>query len=103
MKFIPLASLNELLTHKLISAKTEGYRILIALAEDTVYAIDDIQTQEETSLSEGSIQGDCVKCRKSGSLFRLTTGEALDGHAESPLATYDVKIEGDDILVCLPA
>ena len=103
MNYIPLASLNELLARKLISVKSEGYRILIALAEDTIYALDDIQTQEETSLSDGSIHDDCVKCPKSGSLFRLSTGEALHDHAESPLATYDVKIEGDDILVCLPA
>jgi nitrite reductase/ring-hydroxylating ferredoxin subunit len=92
-----------LLTRKLISVKTEGYKVLIALAEDMVYAVDDIRTHEETSLSEGSIHGDCVKCPKSGNLFRLSTGEALNGHAEEPLATYDVKIEGDDILVCLPA
>ena len=103
MNFIHLASLNDLLSRKLISAKSESYRILIALIEDTVYAVDDIRTDEETSLSEGSIHGDCVKCPKSGNLFRLSTGEALDGHAEAPLATYDVKIEGDDILVCLPA
>jgi len=103
VNFIHLASLNDLLTRKLISAKSESYRILIALIEDTVYAVDDIRTHEETSLSEGSIHEDCVKCPKSGNLFRLSTGEALDGHAEAPLATYDVKIEGDDILVCLPA
>jgi nitrite reductase/ring-hydroxylating ferredoxin subunit len=102
VNFIHLASLNDLLTRKLISVKSEGYRILVALVEDTVYAIDDIRSHGETSLSEGSINGDCVKCPKSGSLFRLSTGEALDGHAEAPLATYDVKIEGDDILVCLP-
>ena len=102
MNFIHLASFNDLLSRKLISVKTESYRILIALVEDTIYAIDDIRTHGETSLSQGSIHGDCVKCPKSGSLFRLSTGESLDGHPEQP-ATYDVKIEGDDILVCLPA
>ena len=103
MNFIPLASLNDLLTRKLISVKSEGYRILIALVEDTVYAIDDIRAHENTSLSEGLLHEDCVKCPKSGNLFRLSTGESLDGNAEAPLTTYDVKIEGDDILVCLPA
>ena len=103
MNYIPLASLNNLLARKLISVKSEGYRILIALVDDTIYALDDIQTHEEASLSEGSIHGDCVKCPKSGSLFSLSTGESLDDHADASLATYDVKIEGDDILVCLPA
>ena len=103
MNFIPLASLNDLLSRKLISAKSESYKVLIALIEDTVYAIDDILTHEEIPLSEGPLHGDFVKCPKSGNLFRLSTGESLDDHAEAPLTTYDVKIEGDDILVCLPA
>ena len=103
MNFIPLASLNDLLSRKLSTVKSESYKILIALVEDTVYAIDDILTHEDTSLSEGTIHEDCVKCPKSGSLFRLSTGEALDDHPAAPLATYDVRIEGDDILVCLPS
>lgn len=103
MKFIHLASLNDLLTRKLISAKSGSYKILIALAEDKVYAVDDTCTHEDASLSKGSIHGDCVKCPLHGSRFRLATGEALDDPAEIPLNTYDVKIEGDDILVCLPA
>ena len=103
MNFIPLASLNDLLSRKLISAKSESYKVIITLIEDTVYAIDDILTHEEIPLSEGSVHEDFVKCPKSGSLFRLSTGESLDDHAEAPLTTYDVKIEGDDILVCLPA
>jgi len=102
LQFIHLASLNDLQTRKLICAKTDGYRILIALAEDKVYAVDDMCTHEDASLSKGSLHADCVKCPLHGSRFSLATGEALDEPAEEALNTYEVKIDGDNILVGLP-
>ena len=103
MQFIHLASLQDLHTRKLICVKTGGYKILIALAEEKVYAVDDMCTHEDASLSKGSLHGDCVKCPLHGSRFKLNNGEALDDPAEEPLNTYDVKIEGDDILVAIPS
>lgn len=102
MQFIHLASLKDLQTRKLICAKTKAYRILIALAENQVYAVDDMCTHEDASLSKGSLHGDCVKCPLHGSRFRLASGQALDEPAEEALNTYEVKIEGDNILVGLP-
>ena len=102
MHFVHLASLKDLQTRKLICVKTDTYRILLALAEGKVYAVDDMCTHEDASLSKGSLHGDCVKCPLHGSRFRLTSGEALDEPAEEALNTYDVKIEGDNILVGIP-
>jgi 3-phenylpropionate/trans-cinnamate dioxygenase ferredoxin subunit len=102
LPFTHLASLSDLKTRKLICAKTDSYKILIALTEGKVYAVDDMCTHEDASLSKGSLHGDCVKCPLHGSRFRLESGEALDEPAEEALATYPVKIDGDDILVQLP-
>jgi 3-phenylpropionate/trans-cinnamate dioxygenase ferredoxin subunit len=102
LQFVHLASLEDLQTRKLICANTNGYRILLALAEGQVYAVDDMCTHEDASLSKGSLHGDCVKCPLHGSRFRLATGEALDDPAEEALNTYAVKIEGDNIFVGLP-
>ena len=102
MNFVHLASLKDLQTRKLICVKTDSYRILIALAEGTVYAVDDMCTHEDASLSKGSLHADCVKCPLHGSRFRLSSGEALDEPAEEALNTYPVNIEGDDIMVGLP-
>ena len=102
MQFVHLASLKDLQTRKLICVKTGGYRILVALAEGTVYAVDDMCTHEDASLSKGSLHADCVKCPLHGSRFRLASGEALDEPAEEALNTYSVNIEGDNIMVGLP-
>lgn len=102
MQFVHLASLKDLQTRKLICVKTGDYRILVALAEGTVYAVDDMCTHEDASLSKGSLHADCVKCPLHGSRFRLSSGEALDEPAEEALNTYPVNIEGDNIMVGLP-
>lgn len=97
-----MASLKDLRTRKLICVKTDSYKILIALAEGQIYAVDDMCSHEDASLSKGSLHGDCVKCPLHGSRFRLATGEALDEPAEVPLNTYEVTVEDDDILISLP-
>ena len=102
MQFVHLASLNDLHTRKLICVKTNSYRILIALAEGEIYAVDDMCTHEDASLSKGSLHGDCVKCPLHGSRFRLSNGQALYDPAEEALNTYEVKVQGDDILVAIP-
>ena len=55
----------------------------------------------DASLAKGSLHGHCVKCPLHGSRFDLSTGEALDEPAEDPVNTYEVRVEGDDILVAL--
>jgi 3-phenylpropionate/trans-cinnamate dioxygenase ferredoxin subunit len=102
LAFIHLASLDDLRTRKLICVNSNGYKILIALAEGDIYAVDDLCTHEDASLSKGSLHGDCVKCPLHGSRFRLNDGEALDEPAEEALNTYAVKIEGDHILIEVP-
>lgn len=67
-----------------------------------MYAVDDMCTHEDASLSKGSLHGDCVNCTLHGSRFRLPTGEALDEPAEEALMTYPVKIDADDIFVQIP-
>ena len=102
MPYIHLASLKDLKTRRLYCAQHANKRILLAYANDQVYAVDDMCSHEDASLSKGSLHGDCVKCPLHGSRFRLSSGEALDEPAEVPLNTYNVRLEGDNILVELP-
>ncbi|MDQ4142150.1 MAG: non-heme iron oxygenase ferredoxin subunit [Actinomycetota bacterium] len=66
-----------------------------------LYAIHDICTHEETYLTEGDFDPDDleVECPLHGSRFNVETGEVRILPATRPVATYDVKIEGDLVLV----
>jgi 3-phenylpropionate/trans-cinnamate dioxygenase ferredoxin component len=43
-----------------------------------------------------------VECWLHGSCFDLRTGKPTGPPATRPVATYEVKIDGDDVLVALP-
>jgi 3-phenylpropionate/trans-cinnamate dioxygenase ferredoxin subunit len=68
---------------------------------ESVYAIGDVCTHEEAYLTDGDFEADEleVECPLHGSHFNVETGEVRILPATRPVATYDVKIEGPDILV----
>lgn len=76
--------------------------ICLARADDgRVYAIGDVCTHEESSLSEGSIEGMEVECPAHSSRFDLRTGAVMCGPATKPVAGYSTEVVGDEIYVDL--
>jgi 3-phenylpropionate/trans-cinnamate dioxygenase ferredoxin component len=67
----------------------------------TIYAIDDVCTHEEAYLTEGEFEPEDleVECPLHGSHFNVETGEVRILPATRPVAVYEVKIEGDEVLV----
>jgi 3-phenylpropionate/trans-cinnamate dioxygenase ferredoxin component len=65
----------------------------------TFYAVDDTCTHAEASLAEGFLEGTEVECPLHGARFDLRTGAAVWSPAFVPVATYAVRVEGDDVLV----
>ena len=78
-----------------------GELIGLYRAGDEIFAIDDVCTHEEAYLSEGEFDAEEleVECPLHGSRFNVVTGDVRILPATRPIATYDVKIEGPDILV----
>lgn len=65
------------------------------------YAVDDECSHADFSLAEGDVWADeCeIECPKHGSTFSLTTGEPQSLPATRPVATYELALEGDDVMV----
>ena len=63
------------------------------------YATDDVCTHEESSLSDGYISGRVVECATHFAKFDICSGEVLSLPATRPLATFSIKIEGDEVFV----
>ena len=66
-----------------------------------VYAIGDTCSHADFSLSEGEVLVDEreIECWKHGSMFSLTTGEPQSLPATQPVPVYEVRVDGDDIVV----
>ncbi|WP_147917714.1 non-heme iron oxygenase ferredoxin subunit [Ruania zhangjianzhongii] len=74
--------------------------VALARAEDgQYYAINDICSHGQVSLSEGEIDGDTLECWLHGSMFDLRTGRPLALPATRPVPVYPVTYDGDHVLV----
>ncbi len=80
-----------------------GTPVCLAHAEDgNFYAINDVCTHEEFSLSDGELWGMDVECPQHGSRFNLQTGKVTGLPAVIPATVYPVKVEGEDVFVEVP-
>ena len=76
-------------------------RICVVRIDDDFYAIGYRCSHADFSLSEGEVWPDEkeIECWKHGSTFSLVTGEPQSLPATVPVPVYDVRVEGDDVIV----
>tara|TARA_B110000196_G_scaffold287118_1_gene271228 strand:+ start:461 stop:796 length:336 start_codon:yes stop_codon:yes gene_type:complete len=67
--------------------------------EGEFYAIDDICTHAYACMTDGYIDDGQIECPLHGACFDIKTGKALTAPATIDLRPYEVKIEGDQIMV----
>lgn len=84
----------------------DGVPVAVVRVGDEVFAVDDICTHAEVSLSEGEVSGCQIECWLHGSRFDLRTGEPSGPPAFEPVKTYPVLIDGQGdeavVLVAVP-
>ena len=80
------------------------HRICLIRIEDDEYAIGDTCSHEVYSLCEGELYEEDkeIECWKHGSTFDLLTGAPQSLPATKPVPVYEVRREGDDVIVKLP-
>lgn len=75
--------------------EVDGAEVCLVHSEGQVFAIDDICSHAEVSLSEGEVDGCFIECWLHGSRFDLRTGEPVGPPAISPVPTYAVRVAGE--------
>jgi nitrite reductase/ring-hydroxylating ferredoxin subunit len=101
-EFIRVAKAAELAPGSVLRVDVAGKAIALYNLDGTYYATDDICTHAYASLAEGFLDGATIECPLHGAQFSIKTGEALSPPASEPLATYAVRVEGEDILLAVP-
>ena len=74
---------------------------LVNLGGGEYRAVSDVCSHEHYFLSEGEVDADfeTIECPKHGSTFDLNTGRPRSLPATTPVATYPVRVEGENILI----
>ena len=99
MGFVRVLQEKDLAPNAMKGVQAEGKKILVANVGRNYYAIGDVCTHLGCLLSGGRLAGDNVVCPCHASSFSVKTGSVIKGPAKNPAPTYQVKVEGDQVLV----
>ena len=99
MGLVKVAVKNDLVLINLKGVEVSGKEICLVNVENTYYAIGNRCTHMGCMLSDGELTGENIKCSCHGSVFSVKTGNVIKGPAKDSEPTYQVKVEGDQIMV----
>jgi 3-phenylpropionate/trans-cinnamate dioxygenase ferredoxin subunit len=97
--YVRVAKTGEIPAGSGIYVDVDGIPIAIFHVDDNYYATSDVCTHEETSLSEGELEGEIVECPLHGARFNVRTGEVKALPAVVRLQTYPLRVVNDAIEV----
>ena len=99
--FQTVAKLDDIADGGMLQVIAHGEPVGLYRVGLDVYAINDYCTHEQTFLTDGDFEAEDleVECPLHGSRFNVVTGDVRILPATKPVATYEVKIEGDEVLV----
>jgi nitrite reductase/ring-hydroxylating ferredoxin subunit len=83
---------------KMKHVEADGLELLVANVEGKFYAVGDRCPHLNAKVSEGTLNKTIVTCHRHLSTFDITTGRAITG-TRSSLSSYDVKVDGEDLLI----
>lgn len=97
--FVRVCALSEVPEEGALAVELDGEPVAVVRTGDEVFALRDVCSHAEVTLSEGEVYDNTIECWLHGSCFDLRTGKPTNPPATQPVPTYRVKIEGDDVLV----
>jgi nitrite reductase/ring-hydroxylating ferredoxin subunit len=100
--FVSAVKISELPPNTKKSVFVSGKRIMLINADGHYFAMDDTCSHAGCSLGgEGFVDGETITCGCHGSQFDLSTGQVLAPPATTPMHVYQVKVEGDTLLIAV--
>ena len=102
MSFHPVASVDDVIEGHPLVVDVGGVPVCLVRTDGQVFAINDVCSHGQVSLSEGEVDGCTLECWLHGSRFDLRTGAPISLPAVDAVPVYTVKIEDGKILVEMP-
>ncbi len=97
-EFVRVAAVSEIPVGTSLKVSVNDKDVAVVHSDEGVFALSDICSHADVSLSEGEVIDCTIECWLHGSQFNLRTGAPLSPPAIFPVPTYEVRIvtEGDD-------
>ena len=100
-KFVKAASVGAVPPGTGKCVEVNGKEIALFNVEGKFHAIDNTCLHRGGPLGEGEIDGTTVTCPWHGWQYDILTGKNIGDDTGGGVASYEVKIEGDTVLVAL--
>jgi ferredoxin-NADP reductase/nitrite reductase/ring-hydroxylating ferredoxin subunit len=97
--FVKVADTKDIQRSHMKEVQVDGENICVVNVEGKYYAIGSICTHEGGPLADGTLEGYEVECPWHGSKFDVRTGEVMSPPASEPEPTYQVKVDGNNVLI----
>lgn len=97
--FITVARVGEIPVGGVKVVRMDDQPLALFHLEGGYYAIEDLCTHDGGPLADGMLDGDVIECPRHGARFNVKTGVALCLPAIAPVATFAVRVQGDEIQV----
>jgi 3-phenylpropionate/trans-cinnamate dioxygenase ferredoxin subunit len=97
-EFIKVAKISDLAPGEKMLVEYDEEDVGLFNIDGEFYAISDVCTHDDGPLVEGKLDGEWIICPRHGARFNVKTGQQTMP-AFAPVPLYEVKIEGDDILI----
>jgi len=98
-QFVPVAKVGDVSPGGMIRIAVDGDRRLLAHVDGHFYAMSDVCGHRNAPLSRGRLDGHIVECPLHFAQFDVRTGKLIDGPISADVAVYEVRVEGDTVLV----
>jgi 3-phenylpropionate/trans-cinnamate dioxygenase ferredoxin subunit len=100
MDWVKVATTDDLKPGRVIQVEFDDEPVALAQTEQGEYlATSDICSHEYVLLHDGWLEGEEIECPQHGSRFDMRTGDVRDLPATQPVPIFEVKVEGDEILL----
>src|SRR5215213_5299477 len=97
--FVKVANTKDIQPSQMKEVEVNGENICVVNVEGKYYAIGSICTHEGGPLADGTLEGYEVECPWHNSKFDVRTGEVVSPPASEPEPAYEVKVDGNSILI----
>ncbi|MGH9268868.1 MAG: non-heme iron oxygenase ferredoxin subunit [Acidimicrobiales bacterium] len=105
MPEVKVCEVDDVKADSAIRVDIRGHRLaVVRIGHDAWYVLGDRCSHAEASLAAGEVWPDEreIECPKHGSAFSVQSGEAMTLPATQPVPVYDVRVDGNDVLVRVP-
>jgi nitrite reductase/ring-hydroxylating ferredoxin subunit len=100
--YIQVAKVDDVPPGSATVVDVKGIEVALINSGGEYYAIGNECTHAGGSLGEGDlVEENQIECPLHGSVFDVTTGEVVNGPADEPVPSYEVKVDNGVISVAV--